>query len=245
MIGFPFTILDEVDSSNNYAIGLAIQGMAQHGAAFMAKHQTAGKGQRGKQWNSEAGKNIAISVLLDTSEMHLNEQFNLSMAVALSVFDFYLKYAFDETSIKWPNDIYWRDRKAVGILIENKIYGQKWQWAVAGVGINVNQTIFDENLSKKAVSLKQITGKEFDCVALAKEFCTFLEKRFQQFKEKKYNELLVAYNENLFRKGDFAQLKYRDVVYDCRIQKVDKYGQLWVEGAPKPFFVFGEVEWVI
>lgn len=245
MIGSPFTILDEVDSSNNYAIGQAIQGLAQHGAAFMAKNQTAGKGQRGKLWNSEAGKNIALSVLLDTSEIHLNVQFALSMAVALSVFDFYSKYALDETTIKWPNDIYWRDRKAVGILIENKIYGQKWQWAVAGVGINVNQTIFDESLLKKAVSLKQITGKEFDCIALAKDLCIFLEKRFQQFKEKKYNELLLAYNRHLFRKDAFARLRYKDVIYDCRIQEVDEYGRLWVEGAPKSFFVFGEVEWII
>ncbi|MGF7231152.1 biotin--[acetyl-CoA-carboxylase] ligase [Arachidicoccus sp.] len=245
MIGSPFIILNEVDSSNNYAIGQAMQGLAQHGAAFMAKHQTAGKGQRGKRWNSEAGKNIALSVLLDTRELHLNTQFALNMTVALAVYDLYAKYALDDTSIKWPNDIYWRDRKAVGILVENKIYGQNWQWAVVGVGINVNQTVFDQTLLKKAVSLKQITGKDFDCVALAKELCTFLEEKYQLFKEKKYTELLATFNQHLYRKDTLAQLKYQDLIYDCRIQEVDNLGQLWVEGAPKPCFAFGEVEWII
>ncbi|ANI88758.1 biotin--[acetyl-CoA-carboxylase] ligase [Arachidicoccus ginsenosidimutans] len=245
MIGKSLTILDEIDSSNNYAMSEAMRGTAKHGAAFMALHQTAGKGQRGKQWNDETGKNIALSILLDMSGTPVNTQFLLNTAVALAAYDLFKKYALDETKIKWSNDIYWRDRKAVGILIENKFIGQNWQWAIAGIGMNINQTSFDESLGKKVVSLKQITGKEFDIVELAKELCAFLDKRFEQFKAKKFDELLEEYNENLFRKNEATRLKYDGQTFEAIIRHADEQGNLRIDGAPKPFFTFGEIEWLI
>ncbi|HEY0298123.1 MAG TPA: biotin--[acetyl-CoA-carboxylase] ligase [Arachidicoccus sp.] len=245
MIGKPLTILDEVDSSNNYAIEQAMNGAARHGAAFMAKNQTAGKGQRGRSWNTETGKNIALSVLLDMTETHTDKQFALIVSVALAVHDLFKKYASDETKIKWANDIYWRDRKAVGILIENKFFGQSWQWAVAGIGVNVNQTAFDEALKSKAVSLKQITGKDFDTVELTKELCECLDKRFCQFKAEKFDELLDAYNENLYKKNEAVRVKYNHEIFEVIVQHVDQSGNLWIEGAPKAFFTFGEIEWII
>jgi len=245
MQGYPFTVLDKIDSTNSYAAEKIAGGKAKHGAAFMALEQTAGKGQRGKIWSSEAGKNIALSIVLDTTEMPVNTQFLLNIAIALATFDLFKKYALDETSIKWSNDIYWRNRKAAGILIENKLNGQRWKWAIAGIGMNVNQTIFNASIGEKAVSLKQITGKDFDCIALAKELCMLLDARFNQYKAQQFQLLLQAYNENLFKKNQSVQLKYQQQIFNCIIQNVDEQGNLWISGAPKKFFTFGEIEWML
>lgn len=245
MIGNPLTILDEVDSSNNYAMALAIQGLAQHGSAFMALHQTAGKAQRGKVWHTRPGQNLALSVLLDMNQALISRQFALSTAIALGVYDYFSQYGLDDTHIKWPNDIYWRDRKAVGILLENKLKGQNWQWTVAGIGMNVNQTEFHPDIVGKAVSLKQITGKNFDLAALASQLCAKLQIRFDQFLRQEDTSLLADYNHLLFRKDRYSRLQYQNGAYNCLIRSVDAQGRLWIEGAPVPYFHFGEVEWLI
>jgi BirA family biotin operon repressor/biotin-[acetyl-CoA-carboxylase] ligase len=245
MIGYPFTVLNKIDSTNNYAAEKAINGEATHGAAFMALEQTAGRGQRGKTWSSDAGKNIAISVVLDTTEMPVNTQFLLNVAVALATFDLFKKYALDDTSIKWTNDIYWRNRKAAGILIENKFIGKCWKWAIAGIGININQTEFDASIGRKAVSLKQITGKDFNCNLLAEELCAFLDARFEQYKTQRFRPLLKAYNKNLFKKNKYIQLEYQHKTINCILRNADERGNLWIDEAPKLFFTFGEIEWII
>ncbi len=128
-IGKNLTILESVDSTNNYAMAAVRAGLAKHGDAFFAMDQVKGKGQRGKGWMTEPGANIIMSVVLHPSTVQLQQQFRLSMAVALAVHDFFGRYGGDETKIKWPNDIYWRDRKAGGVLIESLVGSQE-----SGVG---------------------------------------------------------------------------------------------------------------
>ena len=159
-----------MDSTNNYATGLVHAAMAQHGMAVFAHEQTRGRGQRQKQWISEAKANIAISIVIEPKELGTSQIFLLSKTVALGVLELFKNYAAEGWSVKWPNDIYWRDRKAGGILIENMIQGTDWRYAIAGIGLNINQTDFG-GLGNKAVSLKQITGKTFEPTVLAKELC--------------------------------------------------------------------------
>ncbi|MFA6609111.1 MAG: biotin--[acetyl-CoA-carboxylase] ligase, partial [Candidatus Paceibacterota bacterium] len=159
-----------VESTNIYAMDLLQANLAGHGAAFFAHQQTSGKGQRGKSWTTEPGQNIALSVIIDVSFLTITRQFPLSSMVAAASYDFFSNYAGDETRIKWPNDIYWRDRKAGGILIENLVRGNNWQGAVAGIGINLNQTGFQASV-RNPVSLKQITGKQYNPVEMARELC--------------------------------------------------------------------------
>lgn len=148
-------------------------GQTSDGAAYFALDQYQGKGQRDKIWNSKPGENIILSVVKDCSGLHLNNQFQLSVAVALACFDFFSAYAGDETRIKWPNDIYWRDRKAGGILIENMVRGTHWTWTVIGIGLNINQTHFS-NEAGNPVSLKQITGKDWDLKTMQKKLAAAL-----------------------------------------------------------------------
>lgn len=244
-IGQPFMELAVVESTNIYAMDLLQANLAGHGTAVFAHHQTAGKGQRGKSWTGEPGLNIALSVIMDCSFLIITRQFPLSSMVALACHDFFSGYAGDETRIKWPNDLYWRDRKAGGILIENLVRGNKWQGAVVGIGININQVIFTE-LLKNPVSLKQITGKTFQPIELARELCACLDNRWQQLKSGDESGLLTDYNRQLYKRGEEVRLTTGGISFQGRIEGVTAAGELQVSGGGlQDRFRFGELEWVI
>ena len=139
--------------------------------------------------------------------------------------------------------MYWRDRKAGGILIENIVTGKEWQWAIAGIGININQTIFDETVIN-AVSLKQITGKNFDPLELTKELCTRLDHRFRQLHINSRQSVVDAYNNILYKKGQKVSLKKNNIVFECLIKGVNEYGYLITESATEELFNAGEVQWI-
>ncbi len=160
-------ILEEVDSTNNYAMAMVQKGLAKSGNAVFAMSQRAGKGRRGSTWQSEKGKNILLSILTQMQWLPVQQQFQLIIAAALACHDFFIKYTNKNIKIKWPNDIFINDRKAGGILIENVIKGNLWQWSVIGIGLNINQQAFERN-KFSATSLKQITGKNYD-VMLTRE----------------------------------------------------------------------------
>jgi len=243
--GSSIVILKQVDSTNNYAMAKVHAGMAKHGDSYFTTEQTAGKGQRGKHWDTANGVNIALSLVLEVKMLNASQQFQLLMSVALGCYDFFARYAGQETSIKWPNDIYWRDRKAVGILIENVFQGSNWNFAVAGIGVNVNQISFDPSL-KNPVSLMQITGKTFDLESLAKELKNDLLNRYDCIKKENFDSSLAEYNSHLFGLNKRIHLKKGPIHFDTTIQGVSSFGQLITFDAQQErLFDFGEVEWVI
>ena len=239
-----FNILNSIDSTNNYAMAKVHAGLAKHGMAWFANEQTEGKGQRGKIWESSAGQNIALSIALQPGKVFFQNQFFFNAVIANACYDFYKACAGDEVSIKWPNDIYWRDRKAGGILIENKLMSRDWKWAVVGVGININQTEFSEKLSN-AVSLKQICGGSNDPMLLAKQLHEMILKAMSDVKETDFPGILQYYNEHLFLKGESARLKKENAIFETCIKAVNEYGQLVTEDVVERQFNFGEIEWVI
>lgn len=239
-----FVILKQVDSTNNYAMANVHAGMAKHGDAWFSGHQMQGKGQRGKVWLTGDGDSIALSVVLNPKQCSILQPFQLSVAIALALFDLFNNYAGEGTTIKWPNDIYWRDRKAAGILIENKYTGKDWKWAVVGTGVNINQTNFDGSLANP-VSLLQVTGKNFNCVDLAKELHELIMKRTSGLLSKPFEMLLAEYNRNLYKNGEVVRLKKNNIVFDTTVKGVSAQGQLLTADTLERHFEFGEVEWVI
>lgn len=243
-----FTILDTVGSTNNYAMQQVHDGLAKHGQAWFATEQTAGKGQRGKNWASEKGKNIAMSLVMIPGQLpaesggKITTPFHLSAAVALGIFEFLKIYAGDEIKIKWPNDLYWRDRKAGGILIENKYQGKEWKWAVVGIGININQTEFSKDLVNP-VSLKQITGKTFNVIDLAKGLQGLLMKNLSGIGT--LPETVQLYNKQLYKINQPVTLKKNNVKFNTVIKEVSAQGKLITVDAIERAFDFGEVEWVL
>ncbi len=239
----PFIELQSVDSTNNYATALAHAGMARHGTSVFAHEQNKGKGQRNKQWITQKSANIILSVILQPQGLRLHQFFSFSMAMALGVHRFFNVEAKDNVFIKWPNDIMWRDRKAGGILIENILQGQDWKYAVVGVGLNINQTNFGE-LSTKAVSLKQITGKEYDAVQLAK---ILRDQLLQSFNELKINEEEVKerYHQLLYKRGEKVKLKKGSRVFEAIVKGVTPEGLLQVQHATEELLEVGSVEWML
>lgn len=237
-----FTILDTVDSTNNYAMGRIHDGMAKHGMAWFAKEQTAGKGQRGKTWTMEKAKNIVMSLVVEPNSVPISSQFHLSAAVALTCFEFFNTLARGETTIKWPNDLYWRDRKAGGILIENVLQGKNWKWAVIGIGININQTEFPKTLFNP-VSLKQVTGLTFDSIDLAKQLCDMLMKNLLD--PGSMDAVIKLYNAHLYKINKKVSLKKDGVQFDTVIKEVSAAGRLITADSIEKAFDFGEVEWVL
>ena len=255
-IGKPFIELRSIDSTNKYAMGLIHgellpdgHGEAQHGMAVFTHEQTAAKGQRGRKWTSQKDLNIALSILLKPYPLSVPDQFKLSVCIAVSVFEFFSKYAGDETKIKWPNDIYWRDRKAGGILIENIVQSSQsavgsWQWSVIGIGININQTAFDPDLLNP-VSLKQITGKIYESIELAKELCSIIEKNYQLLIAGNFMILFNKYLTQLYKKDEKVKLKKEIRVFETTIKGVSETGQLITQHSIEERFEFCEVEWVL
>ena len=132
----PFVELQSVDSTNNYARQQIHAGLAQHGMGIFTHEQLAGKGQRGNSWSSEKDANIILSIVIKPQPLLLTQQFMLSACVAVSIHDFFSKYAGDSTKIKWPNDLYWQDRKAGGVLIESVVGSRESRRsAIADVGM--------------------------------------------------------------------------------------------------------------
>jgi BirA family transcriptional regulator, biotin operon repressor / biotin---[acetyl-CoA-carboxylase] ligase len=238
-----FNILTSVDSTNNYAMAMVHAGTAAHGMAWFAREQTAGRGQRGRQWLAEPGQNIALSVVLEPLQLKTNQQFMLSMLVGLACHDFFAAFAGDETFIKWPNDLYWRDRKAGGVLIENAYHGRLWKQAVVGMGININQVVFAPEL-KNPVSLRQITGKTFDAEDLARQLHQLLVTRFNTAEKTGYAGLETAYNQRLYKRNQPVKLKKENQVFETTIDRVTADGLLHTHDVLERSFGFGEVEFV-
>lgn len=172
----PLRILDSTDSTNawlrrEYPSPVSPQ-------AVMALAQSAGRGQRGNVWLSDPGENILLSLLWIPAHIHAREIFSISEATALAVCDTLRRVDID-ARIKWPNDIYAGDKKICGILIENALSADGVASSIIGIGLNVNQRIFDPSLPNP-VSMSQLTGHGHDIEAVAHTLLTHLKARLSQ-----------------------------------------------------------------
>lgn len=167
-----------------------------------AGFQTAGRGQTGNGWESEADKNILCSVLLPPRE----NLFDLNVIVSVAVHRMVSRKLIDKSrqlTIKWPNDIYWQDKKVAGILIENAIIGSELKYSIAGIGLNVNQSEWYSDAANP-VSMKQITGKDCDIAELMQLLLNELDKALQE-------DVWGYYKTHLYRREGFWPFVEREV----------------------------------
>ena len=172
LLGAPLIELSTIDSTNIYAMAQIKAGLAKSGSCYTADFQTNGRGQHGRVWESSKGQNLLCSYILELNTLDAlknwtpADQIGFSAAIALGARAFFAAFAGSETKIKKPNDIYFSDRKAGGILIENLVRGQEWTWAVIGIGMNINQTEFSpealNSVSSNPISLQEITNQSWD-----------------------------------------------------------------------------------
>lgn len=167
ILGAPLIELSTIDSTNIYAMSQIKEGLAKSGSCYTADFQTHGKGQHGRVWESSKGQNILCSYILELTKLDADknwaptDQIGFSAAIALGARAFFGAFAGPETKIKKPNDIYFRDRKAGGLLIENLVRGKEWTWTVVGIGMNINQSSFS-SAATNPISLQEITKQSWD-----------------------------------------------------------------------------------
>ena len=165
--------VSQTASTNTYLSRLAAT--LPGGTVIYTPSQTAGRGQRGNSWESEDGKNLTFSLLLKRPPVKARDQFCLSEAAALAVVEALTAEAGESFTVKWPNDVYWQDKKICGMLIENSLDGSHIATCIVGIGINVNQQHFVSD-APNPVSLTNITGREHDLDALLKRVCSRIEQ---------------------------------------------------------------------
>lgn len=242
-IGTPFIHLSETDSTNRYARNQIDAQLAGHGTVYFADFQTQGKGRQEKAWVSERGKNILMTLVLNHSGRKNEEAPALNRLIALAAFDFFDQLAGRGTSIKWPNDIYWGDRKAGGILIENIWRGTEWTWSIIGLGLNINQVDFPEQAAK-ATSLQLITGINYEVVQLAQELCQRITDRLQSWTAEEEQTTLAEYNKHLFKKNQPVTLLSEGKKLSCTPLEVLDSGELKVKTLDGEIISLRQAQWI-
>ena len=217
-----------------------------HGDVVVARRQTAGRGQRGKKWSSAAGENLTFSVVLDTSFLRADEQFLVLQTVALALVDTFADYGL-AARIKWTNDIYIGDRKIVGVLIDHSIgAGGMLTRSGAGIGINVNQRVFDEWLPNPT-SMALEAGREFDHREVLEKFYARLMSRFEALKGGEREVLQRDYHSRIYRLDTPARYTLPDgSEFTGTIRGVGLGGELLLEDAGGiKKYLYREVSFVI
>ena len=218
--------LDEISSTNDWLMTRISNQKFHEGTVAFASVQTNGRGQRGSQWFSQPYKSLTFSVLLKPSFLSPIHAFDLSICVALALSDSLnkLRTGF---KIKWPNDIYFEDKKIAGVLIENQMNRSVYQNAVVGIGLNVNQLHFDE--LSNAISLKQIIGIEFPVEKVMEHICESLEARYLMLRLGHFKDLKNAYMSNLYGLNKLQSFMVDNKKLNGKIIDVLRNGFLQIE----------------
>lgn len=237
--------LQKTDSTNNYLHALARPEQLGEGSVVWAEFQTAGRGQIGNSWESAEGENLTFSVVLYPTFLLANRQFLISQITALSVKQTLDRYV-DDITVKWPNDIYWRDRKICGMLIENDLAGQFIYSSILGIGININQKEFKSN-APNPVSLYLIIGKRTDREKFLQEFLERLYANYLLLLQEKEVLIQEAYRQSLYRREGFYLYEDANGRFEAAIEEIEPSGYLHLRLRDNTIrrYEFKEVRFVI
>jgi BirA family biotin operon repressor/biotin-[acetyl-CoA-carboxylase] ligase len=223
----PVIDLEETDSTNREIRARAEAGELMNESAVMAAFQTAGRGQSGTSWESEAGRNLMCSLLYYPGHLPAAQSFVIAEMTALSVKRILDRHVLAVT-VKWPNDIYWKSRKVAGILIENDLDGNRVIRSIIGIGLNLNQTTFRSD-APNPMSLSQITGLGYDpkdmLQQLRVEFHQFVGRLESDGQERIHRE----YVEAQYRNDGFYPYEDAGGRFEARLREIEPSGHLLLE----------------
>lgn len=227
-VGQNVVTLKRVDSTNNYLKKeLTNSTPLPEGTVILAEEQFAGRGQVNNTWNSEPGKNLTFSLLLSPTFLSPDKQFLLNQSICIAINDALFEIIGEDVKIKWPNDIYFKDDKMGGILIENVLRGNVWKYAVIGIGLNINQISFPDNI-KNVTSLKKILHQDYDINALLNDLCKSIEQRYLQLRAGKFNLIEELYLKSLYKLNESYRFRADGDEVDGIITGIGKNGFLEV-----------------
>ncbi len=233
---------DSLGSTNDEAQGEQYT----HGDIIVAERQSAGRGQRGNKWISGEGLNLTLSAVICPKGLAVGKQFLVLQAAALAICDV-LQINGLQPRIKWTNDIYIGDEKIVGILIENKLSGSQLLRSIVGIGLNINQRLFDPALPNPT-SMAVAADKEFDRSTILEELEEALMARFDMLDSGESEQLSRNYHDLIYRRGEEHSFKLRSgELKQGTIQGVRASGELiisWADGSMGEY-LFGAIDFVI
>lgn len=217
--------LEETTSTNIYIKGVALE--TDEMVVVSTDWQTAGRGQGVNRWESERGKNLLFSLMARPSFVAVQQQFALSMAGALAIKDVLDRFTPD-IRIKWPNDIYWRDRKISGTLIETSLAHGEISRFVYGIGLNVNQVQFVSD-APNPVSLAQITGKQVALMPLLNSIVEAFLAQWDLLKAGNTHLVAERYNAALYRATGFHRYSDKQGAFDAELVGVETNGLIMLQ----------------
>lgn len=222
--------LKEVDSTNNFLKDLVSKSEPlAEGTVIMADNQFAGRGQQESVWQTQAGKNISTSIYLKPSFLPLSKQFYLNIAVSLAVSDALSCFVQKGIKVKWPNDMYYQNKKLGGILIENTLTGNSIKSSVIGIGLNINQSEFSDSISQRATSVIQILQRDVSLMDIMDKLFIFMEKYYLILRTGKYSILQNDYLSRLYNFNIPALYMQNGAFFEGTIIGVEDDGRLTVD----------------
>ena len=245
LIGRNIIHFNPLPSTNVYALDLLTKSKPLEGTVISTDNQLSGKGQLNNKWESEANKNISLSVILYPDFLPIRNQFALNQFVSLAVWQTISHFISEHVSIKWPNDIYIGSNKVAGILIQNQIQGKSILSAVIGIGINVNQRSFLSN-APNPISIINVLKHKTNLENLRSVLFEQLNIYYRLLKNGSYGELNSQYQENLYLKEILSNFRGQsENIFQGTIKGVDESGRLQVlKGNQLQFFLNKEIEFM-
>lgn len=242
-VGQQLVFMPACASTNSEAQQLLLKNEATEGCVVLTRNQTQGRGQRGNSWEAEPGQNITLSVILSPTFVPVRQQFYLNMAVSLAVLDLLRENGLQQAQVKWPNDLFFEDKKLGGILIENTINSHSLQHSIIGIGLNVNQLQFGYST---ATSMAKVCGTTLDLEKTTMRLLEHLEKRYMQLRGGHTARLKYEYLQGLFRYQEVHTFRIGEREVEGQILGVDEAGRLAVEiNGELCYFNFQEISHVI
>ena len=237
--------LEEVESTNLYLRQLVREEQTEEGSVVIADYQTGGRGQMGNSWHAARGENLLLSLLLYPKGMKANEQFIISRIASLAVKNMLDQFT-DDIRIKWPNDIYWKDKKIAGMLIESDIQGKEILHSIIGIGVNLNQQLFPPALPNP-VSLRQITGIAHDRDQIVESFMREFFLLYREFQHDGATAIEDEYMLDLYHVNDYYWFEDSSGRFMAMIEDVLPSGHLvlrTLESDEERRYAFKEVAFV-
>lgn len=240
----PLLHIEETSSTNSYLQAYCNDSRPEEYTTVVANFQTAGRGQRGNAWESEPGSNLLFSFVLYPEFLEAKRQFFISQIVSLAIKETLACYT-PGISIKWPNDIYWKDKKICGILIEHDLMGKFINQSIAGIGININQKEFASS-APNPISLRQITGEKYFLPDILNSIMERVKVYYQLLRRNETQLISQRYEEALFRKNGMYRYKDTQGEFMAEIARVESEGKLILrdEKQVERSYMFKEVEYL-
>ncbi|MGY4538900.1 BirA family biotin operon repressor/biotin-[acetyl-CoA-carboxylase] ligase [Mucilaginibacter sp. UYNi724] len=232
-VGQNLVSLKEVDSTNTFLKNILSNSKpVPEGTVIMAEDQFAGRGQRDNKWHAQPGKNLTFSILLNPTFLSAQQQFDLTRAISMGVYDALHPLLRDSLKIKWPNDIYYGDAKLGGMLIENILQGSQIKHSIIGIGLNINQENFHPD-AVNATSIKKILQRDYELKNILAEICNNIEAYYLHLKAGRIEFVRNLYLSRLYWLNERHAFKSNGEIFEGVIKNVEPAGMLVVDNNGK------------